>query len=71
MYKVQIENVTASYHYIPSYYVHLIMIIVMLHVLGAMLAAILDFQTLYANCTYLIYSVVTIPTIRPKKYVPK
>ena len=48
MYKVQIESVTCLSHYMPSY-VQLIMIIVMLHVFAAILAAMLDLQTLYAN----------------------
>ena len=39
--------------------------------LAAILAAILDLQTLYANGTYPIYSLRAIPTIRPKKYVSK
>ena len=47
------------------------MIIVMLHVFAAILAAILDLQTLYANGTYLIHSIVASATIRPKKYVLK
>ena len=45
------------------------MIIVMFHVFGGHLAAILDLQRFYANGTYPVYSLCAGPTIRPKKYV--